>query len=1518
MDKGETVLKKFGDTISRLRKEKGLTQSQLGKLLNVSYQAVSKWENDLAEPSLQSIEEMSKIFDVPVSYFFNESDDEIETSQKKTDIDMKTNIKQNKLWLKLKPFLSIIISGVVALTLGLIALCVPVKYSSTQIYKNLDPAVFCIVAEFPQGEKSGSGFFINNSGLAVTNYHVIENCTSGKVYLNNGLDYDILKVVGCDEKRDIAILQIDIKNNKSVKIGNSDRVSVGETVYAIGYPNSFAFGKNNSTLTEGIISKKSFIYEDNKYIQSTASMTLGNSGGVLVNESGAVIGITTLMITDGFVDYMNMAIPINDLKKVKRNLNHTLEEYVDLHQTFMFNIDNYKREEVEFVAGETIEPIQDPQKTGYIFKGWFTDKDYITPFDFSMPITQDNKQCYAKWEPISYTIQFDGNGANGEMQEISAVYDRYVTLPKNLFEKEHYDFKGWQIYEGGEVYKDQQQVVNLTTTQNDVIVLKASWDIHINNIVFDANGATGTMQDLRVRSGQKFVLPQNQFTKTGYDFSGWLFGDVLYSDGQQITEFNDSDETLNFVAQWTPITYKIIFRFAYGEVITREQILTYDKAEELDLNIFEEEHYHFVYWRDTNGNIYQDGQTVLNLAETSTEVVLNACFEQNTYYVKYNISIPNLTNWEPIIESKKYFDQFKLKQLYEITNDYEGYELTRWEDSQGNELSPDTYYSQLVDENLGTYEVYGIWEICTYELVYYNYNNSVLYKEQHEYFDTVRIRDDLIITNCKGYIHKGFYYYARREKIYLDFGQVVEKMPKPYYEERVSLNPVLEPIKYTISFDANSGQGQMQSIECVYDDETTLPECVFTREKYIFLGWQYNDIFIEDCAVVENLTTINNDNVILTAVWQVQLDGEGTPENSYKISNKQDFLNFIAVANLNDIYNTNTYIEITNDIDLENGEIRPIQNFVSNLDANNHTISNLSIIAESNEDIALFINNSGNIKNLSITNLYIDCGTNLVGGFVANNTGKIENCNVSGEFVLQEEVYTIGGFVADNSGEITKCFSDVTINAELVTKVGGFFGANTGKIHCCYSFSTIDINIADRCVVGGFGGLHTLGEVENCYSINTMNLNSLQPMNLSYIGGFIGNGGINFSNQVISNCFVKTIMEVNIPVHYINYLSPITIGDFCGTLHFTNISNNIYKSDQSSFNVVVNEQQELVKEFATTVADENLKNEDWVTQNVLMTVGIYECNGDYPVFKKDVSTIEINTKEEFMKLNKKDIYVDVNLNCDIDLQGEEFYMLKNFATFNGNGHTISNLSVKNAEKNKFGLFLKNEKTIKNLHLLNVSLETETSEDIVIGVVTCENNGTISNISLDFDLNVFTSTTCFIGGISGINSGTIKNCFADVNILATMYKNCYIGAISGQNLSNSSVYNCITQGDINVEKLGEGRSIYCKIAGIGTSEVINCYDCISFVNISVDGLASYYVNPIAETYTNCYPYIQQRIVINSYNREIKDGKTKQELCSDEFLSSLHFGQFQSQEYLEQNEDCVWIYNQTERPSLWFEV
>ena len=68
--KGEKNLKKYGQVIAKLRKQQNLTQEQLGKKLNVSYQAVSKWENGLSEPDLQTIEEITKIFNITISDFF--------------------------------------------------------------------------------------------------------------------------------------------------------------------------------------------------------------------------------------------------------------------------------------------------------------------------------------------------------------------------------------------------------------------------------------------------------------------------------------------------------------------------------------------------------------------------------------------------------------------------------------------------------------------------------------------------------------------------------------------------------------------------------------------------------------------------------------------------------------------------------------------------------------------------------------------------------------------------------------------------------------------------------------------------------------------------------------------------------------------------------------------------------------------------------------------------------------------------------------------------------------------------------------------------------------------------------------------------------------------------------------------------------------------------------------------------------------------------------------------------------
>ena len=175
-----------------------MTQQQLGEKLNVSYQAVSKWENDISEPDLSTIEKMVEIFDISMSDFFEMAKDP-EHSDGKTlpeVVESKKVSDTKKSLIQSKPWYLAIGLGVLIVIFALCAFLIPVKYSSSEIYSMVDPSVFCITAEGSFGQSAGSGFFINNKGLAVTNYHVIKNCTSGKVQLSNGETYDILKIVG--------------------------------------------------------------------------------------------------------------------------------------------------------------------------------------------------------------------------------------------------------------------------------------------------------------------------------------------------------------------------------------------------------------------------------------------------------------------------------------------------------------------------------------------------------------------------------------------------------------------------------------------------------------------------------------------------------------------------------------------------------------------------------------------------------------------------------------------------------------------------------------------------------------------------------------------------------------------------------------------------------------------------------------------------------------------------------------------------------------------------------------------------------------------------------------------------------------------------------------------------------------------------------------------------------------------------------------------------------------------------
>jgi S1-C subfamily serine protease len=187
--------------------------------------------------------------------------------------------------------------------------------SVTEIAKKVESVVYIEVA-FGDGKgASGSGFIISPDGSIVTNYHVIDGAESGKVVLNDGTTFTDIKVLGWDKVGDLAIIKVPGAGLPAVTMGDSDAAQVGESVVAIGSP----LGLQN-TVSTGIISARR-----EGFLQTTAPISHGSSGGALFNMMGEVIGITSAGMEEGA--NLGFAIPINDVKSLATDRTLTLAQF---------------------------------------------------------------------------------------------------------------------------------------------------------------------------------------------------------------------------------------------------------------------------------------------------------------------------------------------------------------------------------------------------------------------------------------------------------------------------------------------------------------------------------------------------------------------------------------------------------------------------------------------------------------------------------------------------------------------------------------------------------------------------------------------------------------------------------------------------------------------------------------------------------------------------------------------------------------------------------------------------------------------------------------------------------------------------------------------------------------------------------------------------------------------------------------------------------------------------------------
>lgn len=181
------------------------------------------------------------------------------------------------------------------------------KLDGAQIFERYGSAVFMVFTSDGSNGYQGSGFFINNDGLAVSNYHVFEGTTIGMEQIKlagSDVAYSVDEVIFKSKEEDFIIFQVNCTNTNYIPIASS-KPKIGERVYAIGSPRGL-----ENTFSSGEVSQ----WRADNLMQISALIDHGSSGGALINEYGEVVGITSGSFADGSQANLNYAWSIDAVK----------------------------------------------------------------------------------------------------------------------------------------------------------------------------------------------------------------------------------------------------------------------------------------------------------------------------------------------------------------------------------------------------------------------------------------------------------------------------------------------------------------------------------------------------------------------------------------------------------------------------------------------------------------------------------------------------------------------------------------------------------------------------------------------------------------------------------------------------------------------------------------------------------------------------------------------------------------------------------------------------------------------------------------------------------------------------------------------------------------------------------------------------------------------------------------------------------------------------------------------------
>lgn len=632
--------------------------------------------------------------------------------------------------------------------------------------------------------------------------------------------------------------------NESVLIGDSDLI-----LYAVWSAKSYYLFYDSNGADSGSISQRRIVFGDS--ITVAAADVLQKEHYDFIEWNTDINGLGTSYAPGG---RFKMTIEGDTLYAIWKKKSYALEfnsnggQGTMSSQSIIYN-------EIDKINSNAF------TRTGYSFAGWNTQANglgsaYADTADFTM--TESGDTLYAIWTPNTYAVNFFKNDGSPVQSTQSAVYDQRVALDANTFIREHYVFDSWNTDAAGNGDSFADKASFNFTYEN--IDLYAIWEPVTYTLSFDVNADDGynSMSDQSMQYMVPTQVRRNNFTRTGYTHSGWIINvngtDTLY-EPDSIVQISGNSTAY---AQWEHNYYTLSYNGNGAETnnVPSQQIqyLIGTGSVADPTGKLSKEHSVFVKWNTAssgNGTSYNPGDDFVFTSPAND--ILYAIWTP----AEYDLTLKaNGGVGDDIIIKVPYQGTAKAG-AGSFTRP--GYSIAGWSTTPTGAVE----YSNTADVTMNSAgkTLYAVWTANTYTITFSSGGHGGVY--QSIVYNTP--------TNLKACTYE-YYGYD-----FAGWNTQEDGNGTPYADEAeftlttaggITLYAQWEPWKYYISFDSNTGTGEMDDVVVPYNSSAIIPECLFSKPGYVFVEWSTDTGNLGLTYKPGDETTIIFEDDVLYAKWE--------------------------------------------------------------------------------------------------------------------------------------------------------------------------------------------------------------------------------------------------------------------------------------------------------------------------------------------------------------------------------------------------------------------------------------------------------------------------------------------------------------------------------------------------------------------------------------------------------------------------------------------------------------------------